>query len=71
MCMATVYSDDGVHREEVMRDVVQIEVERDGFLCFSLLGERKFLKGKLKNIDFLQEHSVVFEKEEKSHHGQL
>ncbi len=50
-----------------MRDVVQIEVERDGFLCFSLLGERKFLKGKLKNIDFLQEHSVVFEKEEKSH----
>ena len=54
-----------------MRDVVQIEVERDGFLCFSLLGERKFLKGKLKNIDFLQEHSVVFEKEEKSHHGQL
>ena len=71
MCIATIYFDDGERREEVMRDVVQIEVERDGFLCFGLLGERKLLKGKLKNIDFLQEHSVVFEKEEESHHEQL
>ena len=71
MCIATIYFDDGEHREEVMQDVVQIEAERDGFLCFGLLGERKFLKGKLKNIDFLQEHSVVFEKEEKSHHEQI
>ncbi len=62
MCMATVYSDDGAHREEVMRDVVWIEAEGNGFLCFSLLGDRKFLKGKLKNIDFLEEHKVVIEK---------
>lgn len=62
MCMATVYSDDGVNREEVMRDVVWMEAEGNGFLCFSLLGDRKFLKGKLKNIDFLEEHKVVIEK---------
>jgi len=63
MCIATIYSDDGAHREEVMRDVVWIEAEGNGFLCISLLGERKFLEGKLKNIDFLQEHAVVLEKE--------
>ena len=62
MCMATVYSDDGAHREEVMRDVVWMEAEGNGFLCFSLLGDRKFLKGKLKTIDFLEKHTVVIEK---------
>lgn len=71
MCIATIYFDDGEHREEVMSDVVQIEAGGNGFLCFSLLGERKFLKGKLKTIDFLEEHSVLFEKEEKSHHEQI
>ena len=62
MCMATVYSDDGAHREEVMRDVVWMQAEGNGFLCFSLLGDRKFLKGKLKTIDFLEKHTVVIEK---------
>lgn len=60
MCIATVYSDDGAHPGRGMRDVVWFEAEGNGFLCFSLLGE-----GKLKNSDFLQEHSVVFEKEER------
>lgn len=61
MCIATVYVEAGNRRKEVMRDVVQVEAERDGFLLFSLLGEQKYLKGKLKSIDFLREHSVVIE----------
>ena len=61
MCIATVYFDTAKQRKEVMRDVVQIEAEDDGFLLISLLGEEKFLQGKIKSIDFLKEHSVVIE----------
>jgi predicted RNA-binding protein len=63
MCIATIYFDDGRHRDEVMRDVVKLEAERDGFLLVTLFGEEKFIKGKLKSIDFLKEHSVIIQKE--------
>ncbi len=62
MCIATIYFDDGKQREEVMRDVVQLEAEEDGFLLVGLLGEEKFIKGRLKSIDFLREHSVIIQK---------
>jgi len=62
MCIATIYLDDGKQREEVMRDVVQLEAEKDGFLLVTLLGEEKFIKGRLKSVDFLMEHSVVIQK---------
>lgn len=63
MCIATIYLDDGKQREEVMRDVVQLEAEKDGFLLVTLLGEEKFIKGRLKSIDFLREHSVIIQRE--------
>jgi len=62
MCIATIYFDDGKQREEVMRNVVQLEAEKDGFLLVGLLGEEKFIKGRLKSIDFLREHSVIIQK---------
>jgi len=63
MCIATIYLDDGKQREEVMHDVVQLEAEKDGFLLVTLLGEEKFIKGRLKSVDFLREHSVIIQKE--------
>jgi len=62
MCIATIYFDDGKQQEEIMRDVAQLEAEKDGFLLVSLLGERKFVTGRLKSIDFVREHSVVIQK---------
>jgi len=62
MCIATVYVETGAQREEVMRDVILVQAEISGFLLVTLLGEEKFLEGRLKSIDFLKEHSVVFEK---------
>jgi predicted RNA-binding protein len=62
MCIATIYLDDGTHQEELMKDVVQVEAEKDGFLLVGLLGEEKFVKGRLKSIDFLREHSVIIQK---------
>jgi len=62
VCIATVYVETGAQREEVMRDVILVQAENNGFLLVTLLGEGKFLEGRLKSIDFLGEHSVVFEK---------
>ncbi|MBN2463623.1 MAG: CooT family nickel-binding protein [Dehalococcoidia bacterium] len=61
MCIATVYVDTNGDLKEAMRDVVYIEVENGRFQLVNLLGEEKYLEGKLKRIDFWEEHSVVIE----------
>jgi predicted RNA-binding protein len=62
MCLTTVYIDSGDEAKEVMHDVAQMEARKDGFLLTGLLGEEKFIKGKVKRIDFVSEHEVVLEK---------
>jgi len=61
MCIATVYADTNGELKELMRDVVRIEAERNRFRLINLFGEEKYLEGKLKHIDFWEEHSVVLE----------
>lgn len=61
MCIATVYLDTGDELEEAMQDVVYIEAENSRFRLVNLIGEEKYLEGKLKRIDFWEEHSVVIE----------
>ncbi len=61
MCIATVYVDTNGELKEAMRDVIYIEVENGRFQLVNLLGEEKYLEGKLKRIDFWEEHSVVIE----------
>jgi len=61
MCIATVYIDSGGQREEAMREVARLEAEGSGFRLISLLGEEKYLEGRLKSIDFLEGHSVLIE----------
>ena len=61
MCIAIVYLDSGGERKEAMRDVIRIEAKDGGFQLVGLLGEEKYLEGKLKSVDFWQEHSVLIE----------
>lgn len=61
MCIATVYIDADGKLKEVMRDVVRIEAEDNRFRITNLLGEENLLRGRLKHIDFWEEHSVVIE----------
>jgi predicted RNA-binding protein len=63
MCIATVYLDTGGELEEVMQDVIYIEAENSRFRLVNLVGEEKYLGGKLRRIDFWEEHSVVIEPE--------
>jgi len=63
MCMAIVYSSSGGKRKEAMHDVIYIEADDTGFRLTNLLGEEKCLQGRIKSIDFWQDHSVVIEQE--------
>ena len=60
MCLSNVfYVDSNGQQQEVMRDVAQMEAHNNGFLLTGLLGERKFVQGDVRTIDFVDKHSVV------------
>jgi len=60
MCLSNVfYIDLDGQQQEVMRDVAQMEAHNNGFLLTGLLGEQKFVQGKVRTIDFVDKHSVV------------
>ena len=61
MCLAVVYGNSGDGKKEAMQDVIRIEAENRGYRLVSLLGEEKLIEGRLKVVDFLEEHSVVIE----------
>ena len=65
MCLSTVYIQSGDRRIKVMQDVAQMESNQKGYLLIGLLGDQKFVKGRIKSIDFVDDHTVVLEKEEK------
>jgi predicted RNA-binding protein len=65
MCLSTVYIDSGGQQEEVMRDVTYMEAKPEGFLLVGLLGEQKVIKGSVRSVDFVDEHTVVLEKNAK------
>ena len=40
-----------------------MEAEGDGFFLVSLFGERRFIKGSIRRVDFVDEHTVEMERE--------
>jgi predicted RNA-binding protein len=64
MCLSTVYIDSDTGKEEVMRDVAEMEAEGKGFFLVNLFGERRFVEGRIKSIDFIDEHTVQMERGE-------
>jgi predicted RNA-binding protein len=63
MCLAVVYVDRGDGKKEAMQDVIRMEAENSGYRLVSLLGEEKFVEGRLKVVDFFKEHFVLIEAE--------
>jgi predicted RNA-binding protein len=62
MCLSTVYVDSGGQRQKVMQDVAFMEAENDGYIMSDLFGIKKFVQGKIKRLDFVDEHAVLLEK---------
>ena len=63
MCLSTVYIKSGNQQVAVMQDVALMEYQNEGYLLTGLLGNQKFVKGKIRKIDFADDHIVVLEKE--------
>jgi len=61
MCLSTVYVDSDTGKEVFMRDVAEMEAEGDGFFLVTLFGERRFIKGSIRRVDFVDEHTVEME----------
>lgn len=62
MCLTTVYFVDGDGKAvEVMRDVAWMDAEEGGYVLMNLFGQRKTVSGKIKSIDFSDQHKVVIE----------
>jgi predicted RNA-binding protein len=63
MCLSTVYIDSDTGKEEIMRDVAEMEAEGEGFNLFNLMGEKRFVKGRIIRVDFIDEHTVEMARE--------
>jgi predicted RNA-binding protein len=61
MCLAVVYVDSCDGRKEAMQDVIRIEADDGGYRLVGLLGEERHVDGRLKAVDFMEEHSVLIE----------
>jgi predicted RNA-binding protein len=69
MCLSSVYIDSAGARKPIMRDVARMEAEAEGFLFIDLFGEKTFVRGRIKRIDFIDEHAVVLEQDLKKDDG--
>ena len=60
MCESSVFLATETGEQLVLAEVTAILPEEDGFLLTTLFGERKHVRGKLKQIDLLK-HRVILE----------
>ncbi len=61
MCLSTVYIDTKGKRQKVMQEVAVMEAEKDGYLLVDLFGVKKFVRGNIKRLDLVDEHTVLLE----------
>jgi predicted RNA-binding protein len=61
MCLSTVYIEMADRKIKVLEDVAQMESQKGGYMLIGLLGDQKFVKGRIKSVDFVYDHSVVLE----------
>ena len=45
----------------IMQDVAYMEYQKGGFILTGLLGNKEFVEGMIKTIDFVDDHDVVIE----------
>ena len=61
MCLSTVYIQTKGQRQKVMQDVAKMESIEEGYVLIGLLGDQKMVDGRIKKIDFVDDHSVILE----------
>ena len=61
MCLSTVYMDAEGQLKKIMEDVAGMTAKDDGFVFVNLFGEDKFIQGRLKSVDFVDENAIILE----------
>ena len=61
MCLSTVYLKHDGQKKKIMSDVAYMKNQKEGFLLTGLLGDKKFIKGEIRAIDFVDDHCVIIE----------
>ena len=61
MCLSTVYLKQDGQKKMIMHDVAYMEYQKGGFVLTGLLGDKDFVRGLIKTIDFVDDHDVVIE----------
>jgi predicted RNA-binding protein len=59
MCLSTVYMDSNGETKEVVKEVASLEAKDDGYLFVNLFGEETFVKGRLFQVDFVEENAII------------
>jgi predicted RNA-binding protein len=67
MCLSTIYLDSCGEPKQFMQDIARMEAESEGFTLIDLFGKKTFVQGKIKSIDFIEEHSVLLEQKINKH----
>ncbi len=60
MCESRVFLEKGGSRELLMEDVVRVVVESGGIRMMGILGEKREIKGRIKEIN-LNKHEIIIE----------
>jgi predicted RNA-binding protein len=68
MCLATAYIGSENQKEEVMRDIVWIGIEKEGVVMVNLLGERQVSQASIRSVDLIH-GTIMLEGDENSNAG--
>jgi len=63
MCETKVFIEKDGKKEEILENVINIQIEKDGLFLKGLFGEQKFVKAKIKKIDFMKHEMLLTESE--------
>ena len=61
MCLSAVYKKTNHQMVKVVADVARMKASRDGYLFVDLFGNETFVRGRLQQIDFVDDNAIVLE----------
>jgi len=61
MCLSTLYIDADGQLKKIMEEVAGMKAKDDRFIFTNLFGHEKFVRGRLKSMDFVDDNSVILE----------
>ena len=61
MCLSAVFKKTNHQMAKVVADVARMKASQDGYLFVDLFGNETFVRGRLLQIDFIDDNAIVLE----------